>query len=191
MILTHPCTRLLTPTLSIAKSPGLFGSPCRPWRKAIRKIMASRTSHFTPRATAVQRRFATHFNQPPPQPHQTKSPPMLASYASLIQLTVATTPYEAQPLRPPLLSFGVFVGELLASHHASSRTPLLVHTARKHYSCFSAANSAFLHEPSSSPNMKRMSLRLSPTPNPHSTEPRGPTALLATVSAPTCRCPQS
>ena len=31
-------------------------------RKAIRKIIASRTSHFTPPATAVQRRFAMHFN---------------------------------------------------------------------------------------------------------------------------------
>ena len=68
---------------------------------------------------------------------------MLASSASLTQLTVTTMPYKAQPLRPPLLSFDGSAGELLVSHHASSRTPLPAHTARKHCSCFSAANSAF------------------------------------------------
>ena len=68
---------------------------------------------------------------------------MLASSASLTQLTVTTTPYKAQPLRPPLLSFDGYAEELLVSHHASSRTPLPAHTARKHCSCFSAANSAF------------------------------------------------
>ena len=50
------------------------------------------------------------------------SHPMLASSASLTQLTVTTTPYKAQPLRPPLLSFDGYAGELLVSHHASSPT---------------------------------------------------------------------
>ena len=180
---------LLTATLSIAKSPGLFGFPCRPRRKAIRKIIAVRTSHFTPPATAVQRPFAMHFNSPPPQPHQTMSPPMLASFASPTQLTVPTPPHKAQPLRPPLLSFDGSAGELLESHHASSRTPLPVHTARKHYSCFSAANSAFLYAPSSSPNIKRTNRRRSPTPKHHSTEPRRPIASPTTVSSSTCPCP--
>ena len=40
---------------------------------------------------------------------------MLASSASLTQLTVTTTPYKAQPLRPPLLSFDGYAGELLVS----------------------------------------------------------------------------
>ena len=65
---------------------------------------------------------------------------MLALSASLTQLTVTTTPYKAQPLRPPLLSFDGYAGDLLVSHHASSRMPLPAHTARKHCSCFLAAN---------------------------------------------------
>ena len=55
---------------------------------------------------------------------------MLASSASLTQLTVTTTPYKAQPLRPPLLSFDGYAGELLVSHHASSRMPLPAHATR-------------------------------------------------------------
>ena len=101
---------------------------------------------------------------------------MLASSASLTQLTVTTTPYKAQPLRPPLLSFDGYAGELLVSHHASSRTPLPAHTARKHCSCFSAANSAFSYAPGSSPNIKRTSRRRSLKPKLHSTEPRRPIA---------------
>ena len=45
-------------------------------------------------------------------------------------------------------------GELLVSHHASSRTPLPAHTAWKHCSCFSAANSPFPYAPGSSSNTK-------------------------------------
>ena len=63
------------------------------------------------------------------------------------------------PAAPPLLSFDGSAGELLVSHHASSRTPLPAHTARKHCSCFSAANSAFPYAPGSSPDTKRTNRR--------------------------------
>ena len=109
---------------------------------------------------------------------------MLASFASLIQLTVTTTPYKAQPLRPPLLSFDGSAGELLESHHASTRP-----YARKPYSCFSAANSASLYAPSSSPNIKRTNRRRSPTPKLHPTQPRRPIASPTTVSLSTRPCP--
>ena len=117
------------------------------------------------------------------------SHPMLASSASLTQLTATTTPYKAQPLCPPLLSFDGYAGELLVSHHASSRTPLPAHTARKHCSCFSAANSAFPYAPGSSPNTKRTSRRRSLKPKLHSTEPSRPIASPITVSKSTCQHP--
>ena len=90
---------------------------------------------------------------------------------------------------PPLLAFDGYAGELLVSHHASSRTPLPAHTARKHYSCFGAANSAFPYAPGSSPNTKRTSRRRSLKPKLHSTEPRRPIASPITVSKSTCQRP--
>ena len=181
---------LLTPTLSIAKSPGRFGSPCRPRRKAIRKLIASRTLHSTLPATVVQRRFATPFNLPPPQLHQTMSHPMLASSASPTQPTVTRTPYKTQLLRPPRLSFDGYERVLLVSHHASSRTPPLAHIARKHCFCSLVANSAFRNAPSSSPNTRRANRRRSLKPKRPFTEPRRPIASPITVSTSTCQLPQ-
>ena len=113
----HLIPALASPNTDIInrKSPGRFGSPCRPRRKAIRKITASRTLHSTLPAILVQRRFATPFNLPPPQLHQTMSHPMLASSASLTQLTVTRTPYKTLLLRPPRLTFDGYEGELLMS----------------------------------------------------------------------------
>ena len=61
--------------------------------------------------------------------------------------------------------------------------------ASKPYSCFSAANSASLYAPSSSPNIKRTNRRRSPTPKLHSTRPRRPIASPTTVSLSTRPCP--
>ena len=87
------------------------------------------------------------------------------------------------PAAPPSAAIILWLrGELLVSHHASSRMPLPAHTARKHCSCFLAANSAFPYAPGSSPNTKRTSRRRSLKPKLHSTEPRRPIASPITVS---------
>ena len=103
---------------------------------------------------------------------------MLDSSASLTQLTF-TTPYKAHL---PLLSSDSSARELLVSHHASSRTSLSAHTAWRHYSCFSAANSAFPYGPSSSPNTQKTNWKRSLKPKLHSTDPRKPIASPITVS---------
>ena len=173
----------LTPTFSIAKSHGRFGSPYQPRRKAIRKLTVSRTLHSTLPATVVQRRFATPFNLPPPQLHQTMSHPTLASSASPTQPTVTRTPYKTQLLHG-------YERVLLVYHHASSRTPPLALIARKLCFCSLVANSAFRNAPSSSPNTKRTNRRRSPKPKRPSTDPRRPIASPITVSTSTCQIPQ-
>ena len=106
-------------TLSVAKSPGRFGSPCRPRRKEIRKLTTSQTLHSTLPATIAQRRFATPFHLPLSQLCQTISHPMLASSVSLTQLTVTRTSYKTQLLRPPILLFDGYKRALLVSHPLS------------------------------------------------------------------------
>ena len=132
-----------------------------------------------------------------------------AALRNALQLATATAPPDHEPSnarfirlpdptnghnnaiqdRLPLLSSDGYAGELLVSHHASSRTPLPAPTARKHCSCFSAANSAFPYAPGSSPNTKRTSRRRSLKPKLHSTKPRRPIASPITVSKSTCQRP--
>ena len=180
---------LLTPTLSIEKSPGLFGSPCRPRRKAIRKIIASRTLHSTPPATvsaAALRNALQLATTTAPPDHE----PSNARFIRLPDPTNGHNNAIQSPAAPPSAAIIRWLrGELLVSHHASSRTPLPAHTARKHCSCFSAANSAFPYAPGSSPNTKRTSRRRSLKPKLHSTEPRRPIASPITVSKSTCQRP--